>query len=130
MNFVGLVGRLTSDPEVKKTSNGASFVKFNIGVDRALSKEQREKFEEKHKNTADFPRIVAYGKVAENVCEYLSKGSLVSVSGCIRTENFENSKGEMIYLTEVVADKVGFLDNKNHNTNKKEEISVEVHDDL
>ena len=67
MNNVSLVGRLTADLDLKKTSSGTSYVKFSLAVDKELSRERRELLEASNKATADFPRIAAYGKIAETI---------------------------------------------------------------
>ena len=81
MNDVSLVGRLTANPELKRSSNGTPYVKFSIAINRVLSKESRERLEAENKSTADFPRISAFGKLAETVCQYLGKGALIGVTG-------------------------------------------------
>jgi single-strand DNA-binding protein len=61
---------------------------------------------------ADFINILVFGKTAENTAQYCSKGSLIGVSGRIQTRNYTNSQGNKVYVTEVVANEVQFLDTK------------------
>ncbi|MBN2897883.1 MAG: single-stranded DNA-binding protein [Clostridia bacterium] len=132
MNDVSLVGRLTADPELKQSANGTPYVKFSIGVDRGLSKEIRERFESENRATADFPRIAVFGKLAEIVCQYMSKGALIGVSGSVRTDNFDGNNGEKIFLTEIAARKIRFLESKKQMVpdELRAGIEVEVHDDI
>jgi single-strand DNA-binding protein len=110
MNQVSLVGRLTVSPELRTFQDGNCVTKFNLAVDRYLSVVQREEKKNEGKATADFPRVIVWGKQAENCCRYLKKGSVTSVVGRVVTSSYENSEGEMVYLTEIVADRVQFLD--------------------
>lgn len=100
MNSVALVGRLTRDPELRYTAGTQTAVAtFTLAVDRPFSKN----------NEADFIRIVVYGRPAENCGTYLSKGSLVGVQGRIQTGSYETKTGEKRYTTDVIADRVEFL---------------------
>lgn len=75
MNVVTLTGRLTKDPDVRYTNNGLSVARFNIAVDRDFKKEGGQ--------TADFPSIVAFGKTAEFIEKYFSKGKKIEIVGRI-----------------------------------------------
>lgn len=101
MNSVILIGRLTKDPELRYiASNEKAVATFSIAVDRPFSKEK----------TADFFRIVVFGKVAENCATYLAKGRLVGVQGRLQNNNYETASGEKRYTTEIIADKIEFLE--------------------
>ena len=104
MNKVCLIGRLTAKPELRTTSNGLSNTRFTLAVNRNFSNAQGER-------EADFITIVAWRKQAENICQYLDKGSLASVEGRIQTGSYEK-EGQKVYTTEVVADQVNFLESK------------------
>ena len=132
VNNVSLVGRMTADPELKKTSKGTPYVKFSIGVDRALSRENKERLEAENKSTSDFPRISVFGKLAETVCQYLGKGSLVSVSGSVRTDSFDGVNGDKVFLTEISARRIRFLESKKPLSTEdvSDGIEIEVHDDI
>lgn len=110
-NSVVLIGRLTRDPELRYLTTGSNtaYVRFNLAVDRGLSREKKAEMEASNKSTADFINIVAWGKLAENVANYSGKGRLVGVSGRIQTGSYEKD-GQKIYTTEVLADSVQFLD--------------------
>jgi len=101
MNNVVLIGRLTRDPEVRYIPQSETAVaNFTLAVDRPMAKEK----------TADFIRIVAFGKTAE-ICErYLFKGHLVGIQGRIQTGSYKTQSGETRYTTDVYADRVEFLD--------------------
>lgn len=100
MNNVVLIGRLTRDPEVRYVSESQMAVAtFTLAIDRAG----------KDKG-ADFPRVTCFGKTAELVERFITKGRLVGVQGRIQTGSYKNKEGATVYTTEVVADRVEFLD--------------------
>ena len=98
MNNVTLIGRLTKDPEVRYAGE-SPIANFTLAIDRHA----KEK-------TADFIRIVAFGKTAELCERFLAKGRMTAVQGRIQTGSFKKSDGTMAYTTEVVADRVEFLE--------------------
>ncbi|QZT33674.1 single-stranded DNA-binding protein [Caldalkalibacillus thermarum TA2.A1] len=103
LNRVVLIGRLTKDPELRYTQNGTAVATFTLAVNRPFTNQQGEQ-------EADFINIVVWRKAAENVAQYLKKGSLSAVEGRLQTRTYENNEGRRIYVTEVVADNVRFLD--------------------
>lgn len=100
-----LVGRLTKTPELRYTPNGVAVTSFTLAVDRPFSNQQGER-------EADFIPVVVWRRQAENVANFLNKGSLAGVDGRIQTRNYENNEGRRVYVTEVVADSVQFLEPK------------------
>lgn len=106
LNRALLVGRLTRDPELRRTGSGKAVTSFNLAVERNFKSDDQE---------ADFINCVCWGKIAENTERYCSKGSLISVDGRIQTRNYENNQGQKVYVTEVIADSVQFI-----NTRKNE----------
>lgn len=105
INRVVLVGRLTKDPELRYTPNGVAVANFTLAVNRPFSNQQGDR-------EADFIQIVVWRRQAENVANFVNKGSLVGVDGRIQTRSFDNSEGRRVYVTEVVADSVQFLEPK------------------
>ena len=99
INRVILVGRLTQDPQMRKTNTGRSVCSFTLAVSRP--KRQNSTTQE-----ADFINCVAWEKTAELMCSYLRKGSQIGVEGRIQTRN------RKVYVTEVVVDSVTFLESK------------------
>lgn len=118
MNNVVLIGRLTKDAELKYLDTGTALVRFTLAVDKELSKDKRKEFEAAGKPTADFINIIAWGKTAEAVAVYTSKGLKLAVQGRIQTRSWENDEGQRRYATEIVADRVEFLEWKE----KKDDI--------
>ncbi|GGO38089.1 MULTISPECIES: single-stranded DNA-binding protein [Staphylococcus] len=106
INRVVLVGRLTKDPEYRSTPSGVSVATFTLAVNRTFTNAQGER-------EADFINVVVFRRQAENVNNYLSKGSLAGVDGRIQSRSYENQEGRRIFVTEVVADSVQFLEPKN-----------------
>lgn len=107
LNRALLVGRLTRDPELRRTGSGKAVTSFNLAVERNFKSDDQE---------ADFINCVCWGKIAENTERYCSKGSMVSIDGCIQTRNYENNQGQKVYVTEVIADSVQFISTRNNNT--------------
>ncbi|MCQ2567945.1 MAG: single-stranded DNA-binding protein [Mogibacterium sp.] len=108
MNSVVLIGRLTRDPELSYTPNTQTAVAhFSIAVDRP-----RRNGEDAG---ADFIRITVFGKQAETVDRYLSKGKQVAVQGRIQTGSYKNRDGVTVYTTDVIADRVEFLGSSQSN---------------
>lgn len=105
INNVVLVGRLTKDPELRYSSSNIPMVYFTIAVNRAFSSQNGER-------QADFIGCVAFRKQAENMARFLAKGSLIGVEGRIQTRNYQGKDGNMVYVTEVVANSVQFLESK------------------
>jgi len=107
LNKVMLIGNLTADPELKTTQSGIAVTTFSIAVQRRFAKQQAE-----GQQTADFINIVAWRQSAEFVCKYFSKGRPILVCGSIQTRTWTDQTNTKRYVTEVVADEVGFVDSK------------------
>ncbi|OES46302.1 single-stranded DNA-binding protein [Domibacillus iocasae] len=105
INRVVLVGRLTKDPELRYTPSGAAVATFTLAVNRTYTNQQGDR-------EADFINCVIWRKPAENVANFLKKGSLAGVEGRIQTRNYEGQDGKRVYVTEVQADSVQFLEPK------------------
>ncbi len=105
MNVVTLIGRLTRDPQIRYALQSQMAVaNFTLAVDRPRSRDGQEK-------EADFPDIVAFGKPAEIIENYTSKGSQIGVTGRLQTRSYEKD-GRKVYITEVVAERVELLGRK------------------
>lgn len=111
MNSVVLIGRLVKDPEIRYVQGSSMAVAhFTLAIDKGLNREKKEEFQQQNKPTADFIRITVWGKQAENCSSYLSKGKLVAIQGSIQTGSYTTSTGERKYTTDVLANKVEFLE--------------------
>lgn len=111
MNNVVLIGRLTKDPELRFIpSSGMPVTTFILAIDRNMPKDKKQQAEAQGKPTADFIRIAVYGKSAENCANFLSKGRLVAIDGSIQTSSYKTPQGEMRYSTDVVANRVEFIE--------------------
>lgn len=106
MNKVLLVGRLTRDPELRTTPGGMAVTRFTIAVSQNFTNRNGER-------GADFINCSAWGRQADNISKYCSKGSLVSAEGRIRTSSYDAQDGTRRYTTEVVCDTVNFLSSRN-----------------
>lgn len=111
MNSVVLIGRLVRDPELRFVAgSGRAVANFTLAVDKNLARDKKKEFEEKGQPTADFIRIVVWGKQAENCANFLTKGRLVAVNGSITTSSYKTNTGETRYSTDVLANNVEFLE--------------------
>lgn len=117
INRVVLVGRLTRDPELRVSQSNIPVGTFNLAVNRPFTNQQGER-------GADFINCVVFRKQAENVSQYLSKGSLVGVDGRLQSRSYENKEGRTIYVTEVVCDSVQFLEPKNSGNRQDTNSSI------
>lgn len=114
INNVTLTGRITKDLEKKETGKGTSVVNFSLAVDRRFKNSNGNR-------EADFIGIQAWGMTADLLCKYCGKGSLIGVEGRIQTRNHENNQGQRVYVTEVVAENVTFLDSKKNNNDQSQQ---------
>lgn len=105
MNRVVLVGRLARDPELRYTPAGQAVASFTVAVNRPFKNQQGEQ-------EADFINCVAWRKTAENLANYMKKGNLIGIEGRIQTRSYEGKDGKTVYVTEVVAENIQFLESK------------------
>lgn len=108
MNRVVLVGRLTKDPELRYTPAGVAVATFTLAVNRNFTNQAGER-------EADFINCVVWRKPAENVANFLKKGSLAGVDGKVQTRNYEGQDGKRVYVTEILAESVQFLEPRSAN---------------
>ena len=110
MNKVLLIGRLTRDPELRYTGSNRAVTQITIAVNRNFSNQNGER-------EADFINVVVWDKAAENLKKYVGKGRMIAVEGRIQTRNYDNNEGKKVYVTEVVAQNVQFLDSRSASDN-------------
>ncbi|WP_163527904.1 single-stranded DNA-binding protein [Halobacillus ihumii] len=110
LNRVVLVGRLTKDPDLRYTPNGVAVANFTVAVNRPFSNNQGDR-------DADFINCVVWRRAAENLANFMSKGSLIGVDGRLQSRSFDNQEGKRVFVTEVVADSVQFLESKGASKN-------------
>ena len=110
INKVVLVGRITKDPELRKTSTGISTVGFTLACNRRVANAQGG-------HDADFINCVAWRQSADFMANYVKKGALLGVEGRIQTRNYKDQSDRTVYVTEVVCDSVQILESKKENTN-------------
>ncbi|MCM3443951.1 MULTISPECIES: single-stranded DNA-binding protein [Metabacillus] len=105
LNRVVLVGRLVKNPDLRYTSSGVAVATFTLAVNRTFTNQQGER-------EADFLNCVVWRKQAESTANFLKKGSLAGVDGRLQSRSYEDQTGKRVYVTEVVAETVQFLDVK------------------
>lgn len=118
MNKAILIGRLGADPEKRFTPTGKVVVRFTLATDRRYTDANGEKVEH-----TDWHNVEVWGKMAETVAQYCSKGKLVCVEGRLQTDRYE-SNGETKYWNKIVASQVEFL-SRNPGENGGSETMVE-----
>ena len=106
INRVVLVGRITRDPELRKTNTGTSVVSFTLAVNRRFSSNQEGG------QDADFISCVAWRQSADFMANYVKQGALLGVEGRIQTRNYKDQSDRTVYVTEVVCDSVQILAQK------------------
>ena len=109
MNKVIIIGRLTRDCEVR-VNNDKSVARFSVAVDRKFKNNEG-------KYDADFINCVAFGKVADFISNYFSKGMKIGITGHIQTGSFTNNAGQKVYTTDVIVDEAEFVESKNSTGN-------------
>jgi len=102
MNRVELVGRLTAKPELRYTSGNVAYTRFSVAINRTVANAQGER-------ETDFINVVVWRKQAENVANFLDKGSLVGIEGSIQTGSYTDKDGNKRNSFEVYANRVEFL---------------------
>lgn len=110
MNSLNILGNLTADVELNQSASGVSYCSFIIGVQRPFKDKQSGEYK------SDFPRCKAFGKTAEIISEHFKKGSKIGITGSIQTDRYENKDGVTIYSTDVMVDRVTFVEPKNKKT--------------
>jgi single-strand DNA-binding protein len=115
LNRVILIGRLTRDPELRYTPAGVAVTQFTLAVDRPFTSGGQGERE------ADFIPVVTWRQLAETCANYLRKGRLTAVEGRIQVRNYENNEGKRVYVTEVIADNVRFLESNKDGGGSREE---------
>lgn len=110
INRVVLVGRLTKDPELRTTPNGAFVGSFTLAVDDRMKTSNGER-------TTSFLPCIVWNQQAENVNKYVRKGSLVGVEGRLNQRTYKNNSGNTMQVIEVICDSVQFLEPKKQDQN-------------
>lgn len=113
INRTVLVGRLTKDPELRYTPSGVAMAKFTLAVNRTFKTDGQP--------DADFINCLAWRKQAENLANYLKKGSLAGIEGRIQTGSYEGQDGKRIYTTDIVCDSVQFMEPKQQSNNHQQQ---------
>ena len=118
INRVILVGRLTRDPELRRTNSGTSVCSFTVAVDN------RQKDAEGN-STTSFINCTVFQQAADNMTKFLRKGSLVGVDGRLNQRKYVRADGTKGSVVEVLCDSVQFLEPKSASSTSEETISFE-----
>lgn len=112
MNKIIITGRLVRNPELRKNESGSVNSKFTVAVQRPMAKEDKQ--------DVDFLNCSVWGKAAENLCKYQSKGSLVAVEGEMRADNYTDEEGNTKTFTYIYANRIEYLGGKKEEETKEE----------
>lgn len=112
MNKIIITGRLVRDPELRKNESGNVNSRFTVAVNRPLAKEDKQQ--------TDFLICSVWGKQAENLCKYQSKGSMVAIEGEMRADNYNDEEGNTKTFTYVLVNRVEYLGGKKEEETKEE----------
>lgn len=107
MNSINLIGNLTRDFDLKYSQSGTAYVTGGIAVQRKF-KNQSGEYE------SDFINLKAFGKTAEMLANYFSKGSKIGISGSLQTGSYENQQGQRVYTSDVMVEQVTFVERKSN----------------
>lgn len=107
MNLVMLIGRLVRDPEIRYTQGdqGTMIASFSLAVDRRYKREGQP--------TADFINCKAFGKTAEIIEKYCTKGKQIAINGEIQTGSYTNKEGNKVYTTDIIVNQMQLLGSAN-----------------
>jgi single-strand DNA-binding protein len=121
MNNVTLIGRTTREVELRYTTSQTAVARFSLAVERPVKDGEKK---------ADFPNIIVFGKQAENCEKYLAKGRKVAVQGRLQTGSYEDKDGKRVYTTDVIAERVEFLEWGDSRTEESQSEHQETVDDF
>ena len=113
LNSVCLVGRLTSDAELRYTPSNVAVATFTLAVNRNRKNENGER-------EADFINVVIWRQQAENLANWAKKGALIGITGRIQTRSYDNQQGQRVYVTEVVAESFQLLESRVEQSNSQD----------
>ena len=111
------IGNLVRDIELKQSQSGLAFTNFTIAINRPTNKNGE--------TTTDYINIVAYDKRAENLAKYTHKGSKIAVQGRLQVRSYQNAEGKNVYVTEILANSIHFLDSKSSSNEQPKQVTQE-----
>ena len=117
LNKVILMGRLTAEPELRRTTSGTAVTSFSLAVERAKARDGSKE--------TDFIDVVAWSGTAEFVCRWFQKGQLLVLCGRLQTRVWEDREGNRRKSVEVVADEVHFAGSKSDGRQSAEPITAD-----
>lgn len=124
LNKVMLIGRLGVDPELKYTASNAAFVNLSVATNTSYKTPDG-----KAQENTEWHRVVAWRKLAEMVAEYAKKGNRIYVEGKLNTRSWDDKDGNKRYTTEIVADSIQFLGDRNDRNSAPEKKSTPSEND-
>lgn len=123
LNKIVIMGRLTKDPDLRRTQSGTAVASFSLAVDRDFKGEDG-------KRTTDFVDVVAWRNTAEFVCNYFTKGRMAVVEGRLQIRDWKDKDGNNRRSAEVIADNIYFGDSRKGTAASAEPLPEELEEDL
>lgn len=124
LNKVQVMGNLGADPEMRYTANGNAVTSFNVAVNEQWTGNDGER-----RARTEWFSVVTWNKQAESCAKYLVKGSLVLVEGRLQTRSWDAQDGTKKYKTEVIADRVHFLDSGERGSERERDVAGDIDPD-
>lgn len=119
LNKVQLIGRLTKDPEVRTTPNGKNVASFSVATGYSWTDQSGQK-----KEQTEFHNVIAWGKLADIIGQYLKKGSQLYIEGRLQTRSWDDkTSGQKKYRTEVIADNMIMLGGKPAGSQERQPVA-------
>ena len=118
MNKVLMCGRLTRDPDVRYGDNQKAVARFSLAVDRRFVRDGDP--------TADFFNCTAFGKTAEVVEKYVTKGTKLIITGRIQNDNYTNKDGQTVYSVQILVDELEFAESKRSSEGSSQQAETQV----
>ena len=109
MNSCNFIVRLVKDAELTYTPTGTAVCKFTGAVDKKLSKDKKAEQQSQGKPTADFPRFIAFGKTAETIANYTSKGTQIGLDTRFQSGSYKNQNGDTVFASDFVVEEITFV---------------------
>lgn len=125
LNKATIIGNLTRDPEIKSLPSGSKVVNFPVATNRTWFNEAKEKQE-----VTEYHNVVGFGKQAETIAQYMTKGSQILVEGRLQTRSWDDQDGKKLYRTEIVLESFQFGNKKQNDTDTHQDTKLPTDEEI
>lgn len=125
LNKATIIGNLTRDPEIKSLPSGSKVVNFSVATNRTWFNEAKEKQE-----ATEYHNVVGFGKQAETIAQYMTKGSQILVEGRLQTRSWDDQDGKKLYRTEIVIESFQFGNKKQNDTDTHQDTKLPTDEEI